>query len=143
MKWYLFVIYICNPLVINDTENFSHDWVFVYYLQRSVYSSSLPSFVFGLFVFLLLNHFLLKLLILSFAAYFLILMKSDLFIFPFVSLTFSVIRIHCQVKSHENLPCIFHCKFYAFSSSIWNINSFWVNFGMWCEIGVQFSLFCM
>lgn len=86
---------------------------------------------------------LFTLLILSFAAYFLILMKSDLFIFPFVSLTFSVIRIHCQIKSHENLPYIFHCEFYAFSSSIWNINSFWVNFGMWCEIGVQFSFFCM
>ena len=45
---------------------------------------------------------LLNLLILSFAAHILILIKSHLFIFSFVSL--SVIRIHCQIKSHENLP---------------------------------------
>ena len=45
-------------------------------------------------------------------------------------------RNHSQIQCHRHFPHVLFEEFYSFSSYIWVFDQFWVNLGIWCEVGV-------
>ena len=63
-----------------------------------------------------------------------------LFIFAFAFALLSNPKYHAMTCVQE-LPPIFLCEFYGFSSYVQVSNSFWISFCVWCKRAVHFHSF--
>ena len=54
----------------------------------------------------------------------------------------SYLRMHCQIQTHKDLRAIFSSKSFVDLNLIYEVVvSFYTNFCIWCEVGVQHHSF--